>query len=418
MSLSFACATLTESASRRVPLLPLRRAGAALLAVLAGCSAAPAPLAKVDEDAVARYRSAGYPMAPALPIESHRISGPVTEAPWTIGLTRPADHLLRPLIIFLPSLGQDDAAPVRWIETWAHAGYAVLVVQALGDDANVWSTPDARSGDFERIARARFADELMADRISRLARLLEQVRVRSVRSEPGLDGLDWNHIALAGADLGAYTVQSIAVAAPAALAAAGWTLEAQAYLVISPYAVRGAPSPDAVAARAPVLMISSRDDEDAYGVVTDPLIRHLAFDRLAGTDDYYFELGAATHRWLGGAVVLADAPENTPRPRAIMSDEAAQGGRRRKPGAARDSMAPEGDDEDSPAEKKARIASRADLIAARSRALTQSALSVTSFEAVSTAFLDAYLRRLPGAHAWLADAAPQWLQDGDRLKHR
>jgi len=397
------------------------RIAASLAALaLAACSTAPAPVAKVDEEAVARYRAGGYGPPAPLAIESHRISGPVTEAPWTIGLTRPADHQLRPVIIFLPSLGQDDAAPVRWIETWAHAGYAVLVIQPLADDADVWSTPDARSGDFERIARARFADELMADRIARLSRLLIQVRTRSLRSEPGLDGLDWNHLALAGADLGAYTVQSIATAPPPTLAAAAWPLNPQAYLVISPYAVRGAPPVDTAAARAPVMMISAVDDVDAYGVVTDPAIRHLAFDRLVGVDDYYFELGVATHRWLGGAVVLADAPEATPRARPMMSDEVSGGQNRgrRKPGSARDDMAPQGDDEDTAAEKKARTASRLDMLAARSRALTQSALSVTSFEAVSLAFLDAYVRDLPAAHAWLGETAPHWLQDGDRLKHR
>ena len=252
----------------------------ALIALLAACASSPVPVAKVDEDAVARYRAAGYALPAPVPIEAHRISGPVTEAPWTVGLTRPADHQTHPLIVYLPSLGEDDTAPVRWIETWAHAGYAVLVVQALRDDADVWSTPYARSGDFERIARARFADELMADRIARLSRLLAQVRTRSLRGEAGLDGLDWNHLALAGADLGGYTVQCIATSPPAALAAVQWPLKPQAYLVISPYAVRGVSAVPSVAPDAPVLMISARDDVDAYGVVTDPAIRHLAFDRL------------------------------------------------------------------------------------------------------------------------------------------
>jgi hypothetical protein len=394
----------------------------AVLAVcaLGACSSAPPPAAKVNEEAVARYRAAGYPMPASLPIESHRISGPVTEAPWTVGLTRPADHQMRPLIVFLPSLGQDDAPPVRWIESWAHAGYAVLVVQPLHEDADVWSTPDARSGDFERIARARFADDLMVDRIARLSRLISQVRARSLRAEPGLDGLDWSHLVLAGADLGAYTVQTIATSPDAALAALGWPLTPQAFLIISPYAVRSSAAPDAVPARAPVLMISSLDDVDAYGVVTDTAIRHLAFDRLGGTDAYYFELGAATHRWLGGAVVLADAPEATPRPRSIMADEGSPGqpGRRRRPGSARDDMAPESADEDSAAEKKARMASREQLLAARSRVLTESALSVVSFEAVSVAFLDATARQLPAAQTWLAQSAAHWMQDGDRLKHR
>jgi hypothetical protein len=401
----------------------LRLAAALALALalgLAACASAPVPVAKVDEDAVARYRAAGYALPAALPVEAHRISGPVTEAPWTIGLTRPADHQSHPLIIYLPSLGENDTASVRWITTWAQAGYAVLVIQPLADDAEVWSTADARSGDFERIARARFADELMADRITRLARLLEQIRARSLRAEPGLEGLDWGHLALAGADLGAYTVQNIATGSPAGLAAAGWTLAPQAYLAISPYAVRGPAPADAVPARAPVLMISSRDDVDAYGVVTDTAIRHLAFDRLGAGDNYYLELASATHRWLGGAVVLTASPENTPRARSVLADDEAPGpgGRRQKPPSGRDDMAPQGEEDETPAARKARQDARLELAQARSRALTHSALSVASFEAVSVAFLDARLRGQAAARAWLTESAPHWLQDGDRLKHR
>lgn len=408
-------AGIAPAAIPRVPTL-----ATVLVAALAACAAPSLPVAKVDDAAVARYRAGGYPLPAPLPIESHRITGPVTEVPWTIGLTRPADHQPHPLIVFLPSLGEDDSAPVRWIETWAHAGYAVLVIQALRDDAEVWSTPDARSGDFERIARARFADELMADRIARLSRLLGQIRARSLRGEAGLDGLDWSHLALAGADLGGYTVQCIATSTPAALAAVHWPLAPQAYVVISPYAVRGAPATPPAAPGAPVLMISARDDVDAYGVVTDPSIRHLAFDRLGAGDNTYFELGTATHRWLGGAVVLAAVPEATPRQRPIAGDDGpvGPGGRRRKAGPGRDDMAPETEDEDSVAERKARAASRAEQALARSRALTQSALSVVSFEAVSVAYLDAWLRDRPAARVWLTDGASRWLQDGDRLKHR
>jgi hypothetical protein len=167
-------------------------------------------------------------------------------------------------------------------------------------------------------------------------------------------------------------------------------------------------------------MISARDDVDAYGVVTDPSIRHLAFDRLGGGENTYLELGSATHRWLGGAVVLSAAPEATPRPRPLAADDGpgAPGSRRRKAGAGRDDMAPEGEDEDAIADRKARVKTRAEQAEAGSRALTQSALGVASFEVVSVAFLDAWLRNQPAAHGWLTDSAPKWLQDGDRIKHR
>ena len=198
----------------------------AVALVLVACAASGPPAAKIDEAAVKNYRDSGYAPANAATIESLRVSGPVTEAPWSVSLTRPADHAVHPLIIFLPSLGEDDTAPVQWCRSWAHAGYAVMMIQALADDAQVWSTADARSGDFERIARARYADDLMADRVARLSRQLAQIHQRSLRGEAGLQGLDWDHMAIAGADLGAFTVQTLVGAAPVVRgeAAGAWRL--------------------------------------------------------------------------------------------------------------------------------------------------------------------------------------------------
>ncbi len=376
-------------------------------------------MARVDADAVARYRSAGYAVVTVPGIEAHRIRGPLSEAPWTITLTRPADHALRPLIVYLPALGQPDDAPSHWVTAWAQAGYAVISIQPLDDDANVWATPEARSGDFERIARSRFSDDLMADRISRLATLLNQVKVRSLRAEPGLDGLDWTRLALVGADLGAYTVQSIVGSSAQSLSAIAWPLSPVAYIAISPYAVRSHPAPEPTA-HAPVLMVSSRDDVDAYGVVSDPTVRHLAFDRLGDGTDYFLEIGTATHRWLAGQVQLQGAPEATPHRAAMMADE--QDRRTRHvPGAgqASDAMAPGGEDDELTPEKRAKLtASREEMEKMRSRVLTHAALSEVSVEDVSIAFLDTYVRQSPVAGAWLQGGAGAWLQEGDRLRVR
>jgi hypothetical protein len=408
------------TASTRGRYLPaLLGGGAAALSalVLAACSTASVPPAQVDREAVARYRDAGYPMPAAAAIETHRISGPVSGAPWSISLTRPADHANRALIVFLPSLGEADNAPNHWIELWSHAGYAVMSIQPLPDDAQVWATQEARSGDFERVARARFAANLMADRLARLSALLTEIRQRSLRGEPGLEGLDWAHLGLAGADLGAFAVQTIAARQPPDLASTSLPLTPLAYVAISPYAVRGAPAvgPEAVA-HAPVLMISARDDIDAYGVITDTTLRRLAFDRLGNGDDYYLELGSATHRWLCGLVEPPAGEATTHRTTAFENDRA---GKRGLKGGQADTMAPVGDEDDQTQDKRARnAASRAEAEKARGRAMTHVALSEVSFTAISLAFLDAYVREEPRARSWLTNSAAKWLQDGDRLKHR
>jgi len=400
----------------------MRAVAGALVALLlsAACSLV-TPVPRVDVEAVTRYRDTGYKMPADRAIETHRVGGSPSEPPWMASLTRPTDGLSHPLIVYLPSLGQADNAPNQWIGTWARAGYDVIAIQPLDDDAQVWSTPDARSGDFERVASARFREARMGERLARLSALLGQIRQRSLRGEPGLEGLDWSDLAVAGADIGAYAVQSIASSPAPALAAIAWPLAPRAYIAISPYALRSdAPAAPAAAVNAPVLMISSRDDVDAYGVITDLSLRHLAFDRLGNGENYYLELGSATHRWLEGVVGPPAGGEPSVR-RPVPFSEVERKGKRggSAPAPARDAMAPGGDDEDTQPDKSAHSAAvRAEMIKARSRTMTQEALSEVSFTAVSIAFLDAYVRRQAAAQTWLADDAPKWLADGDRLKHR
>jgi len=422
MSVLPALACLLRRRLARVRALPAATVVCLAVIGLAGCAASAPPVAQVDEAAVRHYREGGYSPGAPVAIETRRINGPVTEAPWTATLVQPADHAVHPLIVFLPSLGEDDTAPVQWCATWARAGYAVLTLQALADDAQAWSTADARSGDFERVARARYADDLMADRVARLSVLLDQIRQRSGRGEAGLQALDWNRVTLAGADLGAYTVQTIAAGA-ATVHAGPWSLSPLAYIAISPYARRASPPPDARPRpeHAPMLMISGRDDVDAYGVVTDPRERHLAFDRLGPGPSYFLELGHANHRWLGGDTSPLGGGETARRPAPPPGEPGGGTQRRRRgPGGGgenRDGMAPESDDED-PASEKAAKAVHAEQEVVRSRALTQSALDMASFESVSIAFLDASVRQQAAARAWLQDRAPLWLKNGDRLKQR
>jgi hypothetical protein len=400
----------------------LRHLRLAAMLLLGACASSP-PRPQPDLAAVERYQAAGYalraPLAPAAGLMHYRLSAPVARTPWTVSLTALANPgpAPRPLLVYLPPLGDADDAPNQWIELWARAGYAVLCIQALDSDAAIWTTDEARSGDFERVARARFGSELMADRITRLARLLGEVLARGRAGEPVMAGLDWDHAALVGADLGAYTVQSLLSQSPQQLAELGWPLSPAAYLAVSPYARPGRSSPPAPAGHAPVLMISARDDVDAYGVVGDAAIRHRAFDEIgAGDEDYYFELGGASHRWLSG-VPAAPAYEPVARRAAPLPSESADGRR----GQHGDAL-PGDEDDLSPAAaaklKASRIERETQQANLRSRQLTQAALAQVSFQDISLAFLDAYVRRDAAARAWLRDTAPHWLQDGDRLKHR
>ncbi len=411
----------TTNTSRRFSLSAYVAASlGASAALLAACTST--PTAHVDTQAVAQYRATAYPIASEHAIQTFRIMGPSSETPWSATVTRPADSFRHPIVIYLPSLGQGDDEANHWVSAWAKSDYAVIVIQALPEDAQVWSSAEARSGDFERAAKARFRAELMADRIARLSTLLGQIRARSLRDEPGLQNLDWSEVALAGADLGAYTVQTIAATPAGRQAQISWPITPLGYLVISPYAVRNVAQSERAATvpHAPVLMISSADDIDADGIITDTSLRRVAFDRLGQGDDYYFELASATHRWLGGVISPASATEPAHHPAAPPSSGERKGKQRGSGSASRDAVAPDSEEDDTSPDKSTPTpaAARAELEKARSRALTQEALSEVSFATITTVFLDAYVRQQSAAHSWLASSAAKWLRSGDRLKHR
>ncbi len=367
---------------------------------LAACAGPKPLLPTVDVGAVARYRLAGYDTGMLQTIERRQFASPPSdEVGWNAHLVRPAYDANQggaiPVIVYVPALGRGSNAPNRWIDAWARRGYAVFSVQPLQGDATAWQSPAAIDGDFDAVARDRYAADVMPRRIARLRTILQALRARSRRRAANVDDLDWSHVAIAGSGLGAYTVQRIA--ATRALASFG----VHAYLAISPYATAAAHRSHA--SDAPILMVSSQDDIDPDGMVSDPLARHLAFDRLhSGGEDYYLEFASATHRWLDGAAdegtLRGDTPDTAP---FEGTDDAASDG---------------GGKPDAAAARREREAHRR-AVRARSRLLTDTALAEVSFTDITTAFLDADLRGRAAARSWLAGQAPRWLQ-GARLKRR
>jgi hypothetical protein len=394
-------------------------AGLAVGLLLTACSTGPGAKIEIDRAAIARYRDSGYAHRIEEGVTHQRSGAPDSLEPWHVTVVTVPGPGIRPLIVYLPALGDADDAPCRWLDLWARAGYAVLVVQALDDDARVWTTDAARSGEFERLARGRFAESLMPERVARLARVLAQLRARSQAGAPELAPLDWTRVALAGADLGAYTVQAIAALPAQRLAALGWPIAPQAFVAISPFG-RAALVQEAGQARAsaPVLMVSSRDDIDAYGVVIDVALRHHAFDQLMSGDDDYLEFASATHRWLSGA----DAGPGLPGEAGVRHAPAARQQGPLNRGVGDDRLAPTEEDDLSPEARAKLEASRAEKEAQAARLLgqrlTQIEMSEVGFEDVTLAFLDAHLRQDPRARRWLAEQAPDWLKNGDRIKHR
>jgi predicted dienelactone hydrolase len=100
-----------------------------------------------------------------------------------------------PVVVYLPGIGQGSDAGQRWAAAWAQAGYAVLAVQPLEDDAAAWRSALARTGEFRELGELHYGEAMRAQRLAALRRLLT-----ALQAEPGAVGvaLDWQRAAVAG----------------------------------------------------------------------------------------------------------------------------------------------------------------------------------------------------------------------------
>lgn len=73
-----------------------------------------------------------------------------------------------PVVVYLPGIGQGSDAGQRWAAAWAQAGYAVLAVQPLEEDAAAWRSSLARSGEFRELGQLHYGDAMRAERLAAL----------------------------------------------------------------------------------------------------------------------------------------------------------------------------------------------------------------------------------------------------------
>ncbi len=192
-----------------------------------------------------------------------------------------------PVVLYLPGIGQGPETGQRWAATWAQAGYAVLAVQPLEDDAAAWRSSLARSGEFRELGQLHYGDAMRADRLAALRRLLAALQAQPVAGV----NLDWQRAAIAGYEIGAQTALDLGQDAGAWLP--------RAVIAISP------PPMDAAAATPAALLITSDSDGDALGLVTRPAERRRAFETLQPGAAWLLNLPGASHAALAGTL----APE-------------------------------------------------------------------------------------------------------------
>jgi hypothetical protein len=397
--------------------LALGGAAALVAAVLlAGCGGGP-PKVRVEEQQQQReFASRGY--APqGEPVATQPVLWRMRGDDVRLTLTMPAASAAapRPVVVYLPGLGESDTAGIRWRRAWAAAGYAVLSLQPLDDDAAAWSSELARSAEFTELGRRHYADAQMRKRLARLDELLAEAQRLGRQGQnqgpgpgpapgPG-DGawrlLDWSKTVVAGYELGAQTAMAVAgERQPDGSVLSLKSVQPVAAIVISPQVFA---QPDAARYRElaiPVLGLTGPDDSDVLGLVREVQWRQAPFAAMPAGRGWLLSVNEVRHAALGGN---EPRPEDTEREqkriRAAEEQAQSQPQGRRGGGGGRGGRGQEGPTRMAP------VPAVPDY-----RQLHEQQLGMTAAQQVSVAFLDWQLKRADAARGWLGAPAAAWMR--------
>lgn len=368
---------------------------------LSACGGGP-PKARVeDQQREAAFAARGYaPAGEAVTVQPFlwRMRGDDVH----LSLATPAGPAPgpRPVVLYLPGLGEAETAGLRWRRTWAAAGYAVLSLQPLDDDATAWSSELARSAEFTELGRRHYAEAQLRRRVARLDELLAEAQRLGRAGESPWRGLDWSRTVVAGYELGAQMAMALAGERQAdGLVLALKSVQPVAAIVISPQ-VFVAPDPARDAARygsvsIPVLGLTGPDDSDVLGLVRDLRWRPGPFAAMPAGLGWLLDANEVRHAAFGG---------NEPRPEDTEREE-----KRIRDSEARAQAQAQAQEQVRRAYRGIPMRMAPVPAVPDYRQLHQQQLGVIASRQVSVAFLDVQLKRSEAARAWLAGPAQAWI---------
>lgn len=315
------------------------------------------------------------------------------DQPVEVALLAPAQNGPHPLVIYLPGLGESCTAGEVWRRTWAEAGYAVLCAQPSALGEAVWSSERARRGDFAGIARDAYAAPALAKRVATMRALTRELRRRQeAGGETPYAQIDLTRVAIAGFDLGAETAMAIAGEPLAGV---------KGVVALSPYAgpTSNGPESEYRSVRVPVLLVTSDEDVDPYGLMTTASVRRATFQYLPAGKKFLLVLSGAPHSLLSG-----------------MRQPQMVGGVLPRGGGTADRQERNSDGEDNQHSRRSKARQALQTLPAGATPAKSWATQLANVAAVSTAYLDAVIKDDPAAVAWLAHDAKPWLGDDGELQ--
>lgn len=377
-------------------------AGLAGALLLSGCGGGP-PKARLEEQQQQReFAARGYaPSGEAVTVQSlaWRLRGDDVRLSLVLPAGAGDGSAPRPVVLYLPGLGESEQAGLVWRRAWAAAGYAVLSVQPLDDDATAWSSDLARSAEFTELGRRHYADAQMRRRLARLDELLTEAQRLGRQGEAPWRALDWSRTAVAGYELGAQLAMALAGERQAdGTVLALKTVRPVAAIVISPQLFA---TPDPARYRdvsVPVLGLTGPDDSDVLQLVRDLAWRQAPFAAMPPGRGWLLSANEVRHAAFGGNEPRPEDAERE-RKRIQAAEDQAQSQPQGRRGGGRGQRGQEA---------PVRMAPVPPIPDYRQRHAQQ--LGLIAAQQVSIAFLDREMKRSETARGWLAGPAQNWMK--------
>ncbi|PIM53011.1 hypothetical protein CS062_11695 [Roseateles chitinivorans] len=377
-------------------------AGLAGALLLSGCGGGP-PKARLEEQQQQReFAARGYaPSGEAVTVQSlaWRLRGDDVRLSLVLPAGAGDGSAPRPVVLYLPGLGESEQAGLVWRRAWAAAGYAVLSVQPLDDDATAWSSDLARSAEFTELGRRHYADAQMRRRLARLDELLAEAQRLGRQGEAPWRALDWSRTAVAGYELGAQLAMALAGERQAdGTVLALKTVRPVAAIVISPQLFA---TPDPARYRdvsVPVLGLTGPDDSDVLQLVRDLAWRQAPFAAMPPGRGWLLSANEVRHAAFGGNEPRPEDAERE-RKRIQAAEDQAQSQPQGRRGGGRGQRGQEA---------PVRMAPVPPIPDYRQRHAQQ--LGLIAAQQVSIAFLDREMKRSENARGWLAGPAQNWMK--------
>ncbi|CAG9932882.1 alpha/beta hydrolase family protein [Candidatus Nitrotoga arctica] len=381
--------------------------GAGLATILMnGCSTSPKQ-PEIDHEKIKQFASRGYDSGIAYATSITKSSLNTGNGFCPITIIQPSREGKYPLVIYMPGLGESSDAAADMRNAWAKSGYVVLSLQPLEDDVNIWSSKAARRGDFTFIRHERYSSEVISERLNVLKNSIQYLKQRIESGDSIFQQIDLSSIAMVGFDIGASSAMIVAGENVPNASIARLPVHITGAIALSPYADFSGSEFNARYhnINMPVLSITSETDSDAHEKVA-PSLHQVPFQYMPPGNKYLLLLVGASHSVIGNdnsAKSDNEGDDNAQQTRHGSTSEGSSKGRGNRRG------------------KKSSNSGNDSELSSKREAVnspTQRAIMGVAIEQVTTAFLNAYIKKDQLSLEWLKKDARPWLNTMGQLKEK